>query len=193
MLVYDLEIVKAIPSTREPRLDGIDYCAGWNDHANMGVACLCAYDYQTDRYRVFTEANLADFAKLASERLVIGFNSIGFDDKVVNAAVPEAGNAVQSGYDLLVEMWVAAGLAPTFQMGTHGGFGLDATCTRNLGSKKTGNGALAPVMWQRGEIGAVIDYCMEDVRLTKKLLDRILRAGKLLDPRGSGELKIRRP
>ena len=114
-------------------------------------------------------------------------------NKVVNAAVPEAMGAVQSGYDILVEMWIAAGLAPVFQMGTHGGFGLDATAARNLGTKKTGSGALAPVSWQRGQIGAVIDYCMEDVRLTRKLLDKILRGGKLLDPRGGGELKLRRP
>jgi len=33
-LVYDIEIVKAIRGRDEPRLDGIEYCDGWHDHAN---------------------------------------------------------------------------------------------------------------------------------------------------------------
>ena len=34
-LIYDLEIVKAIPDRNKPNEPGIEYCAGWDDHANM--------------------------------------------------------------------------------------------------------------------------------------------------------------
>ena len=34
---------------------------------------------------------------------------------------------------------------------------------------KTGSGTHAPILWQRGHTGAVIDYCLQDVALTAKL------------------------
>ena len=80
-------------------------------------------------------------------------------------------------------MWRAAGLGPKFEYPSHLGFGLDATAKANQIGGKTGTGELAPINWQRGKIGNVIDYCLEDVRLTKRLIDRVLRLGILQDPR----------
>ena len=86
MIVYDLEIVKAILGKNESPKAGVEYCEGWHDHKGMGISVLTAYDYDTDRYHVFMEDNLKDFEKLCEGRLVIGFNSIHFDDKVCAAA-----------------------------------------------------------------------------------------------------------
>ena len=58
MLVYDIETTKAVPD-RAPNVAGIEYCGGWEDHANMGISVICAYDYTTDRYRVLTVAEAA--------------------------------------------------------------------------------------------------------------------------------------
>jgi len=188
-LIYDIEIVKAIPNKDGSKLAGIEYCAGWQDHANMGVATLCAYDYKDDRYRVFCKDNLADFIELAKDRMPVGFNNIAFDSKVLNAVTPfdETGQ-----YDLLVEIWAACGLGPTFNFKTHGGFGLDIMCETNFGTKKTGHGALAPVDWQRGNIGAVIDYCLNDIKLTKQLFDEVLAGRDIKNPKG-GTLMLRCP
>lgn len=38
-LIYDIEIVKGIPDKKKTMLEGIEYCAGWEDHANMGISC----------------------------------------------------------------------------------------------------------------------------------------------------------
>lgn len=191
MLVYDIEIVKGILGKNEERLPGIEYCAGWGDHANMGVSVICAYDYDTDRYRVFCADNIVDFVELArSSRPLVGFNSLSFDDRVLAAN----GNTVTTEYDLLVELWRAAGLSPTWGGMSHAGFPLDKVAKANGLTGKTGSGALAPVLWQRGQYGQVIDYCLEDVRLTKKVLDRVLRCGSLNDPRDPSKmLTIRRP
>lgn len=64
LLVYDCEIVKAIPSSKEAPTPGIEYCAGWRDFANMGISVIGAYDYETDRYRVFLEDGFQEFAEL---------------------------------------------------------------------------------------------------------------------------------
>ena len=186
MLVYDVEIARAVPP-KDPadRLRDIRYCDGWHDTKNMGVSVLCAYDYDADRYRVFTKESFQEFARLAAGRRVVGFNSLAFDDVVCAAA----GVPVQTTYDLLVECWVAAHLPPVFQNSpTHGGFGLDALAYANLREQKSGHGARAPVDWQRGRIGTVIDYCVQCVRLTKLLLDKALIHGFVNDPRNPGAL-----
>jgi len=183
MIIYDLEIINCIPDHTKPALPGYRYCEGWHDHEHMGISVLCAYDYETDRYRVFCEDNFQEFRDLVKRpRLCVGFNNINFDNKVLRAngvEVPE-----EFSYDILREIWRAAGLDPTrFSPKTHGGYGLDAVCKTNFNMTKTGHGAKAPEQWQRGEVGAVIDYCLEDVRLTKCLLDRIISTGFLLSPK----------
>ena len=44
-------------------------------------------------------------------------------------------------------------------------------------------GEIEPIQWQRGKHGHVVDYCFEDIRQTKALVDRVLRSGALADPR----------
>ena len=191
MIVYDIEIVKAIPNKDGSRVEGVEYCEGWKDHANMGVSVICAYDYETDRYRVFCRDNWSAFADLAAKsKPLVGFNSLAFDDQVVR----HADLLVCTEYDLLVELWKAAGLGGAFEYPSHIGFGLDAAAKANGVGQKTGYGGTAPVYWQQGKIGDVIDYCLEDVRLTKRLLDKVLRSGTLADPRFPDQkLTMRRP
>jgi len=190
MLIYDCEIKKAIQGRKEPRAEGIEYCKGWDDHAGMGISCITAYDYRERRFRVFLEDNFDEFQTLVKERLVIGFNSINFDDKLCAAN----GLEVTTEYDVLVELWAAAGLGPKFNYRTHGGFGLDACGSVNFHRNKTGSGANAPVWWQRKLFGRTIDYCLEDSNLTKMLVDKIIEADGLADPRnGNNWLRMRRP
>lgn len=187
MLIYDIEIEKAIPP-KDPadRLDGIQYCDGWSDHANMGIACIGVYDSLAHRYRVYCQDNLADFVGLSSyhrelKSPLVGFNNIAFDNAVLAANgidIPD-----ECCLDLLQKIWLSAGLAPTYQGGSHNGFGLDACCKANFGLKKSGKGALAPAQWQRGQIGAVIDYCLNDIYLTKRLFHRIVGEHSIKDPR----------
>ena len=194
MLIYDIEIKKAICGKNEKPLEGVEYCAGWHDHANMGISCIGAYDYQEDRYRVFMGDNLKAFEALvaASRGPIVSFNGLAFDNRVCaqnEIDVPDA-----KSYDVLVELWRGAGLGPKFDYPSHIGFGLDAACQANFGIGKTGNGALAPVLFQRGQFGELIDYCLTDVHRTKKLLDRIIHQGDLVDPRDRNRsLLIRRP
>ena len=81
--------------------------------------------------------------------------------------------------DLARLIWKAAG----FVEGEHpNGWGLDALCKANGLGGKSGNGALAPVMFQRGDIGGLIDYCLADVALTLKLYRLVAWTGGLRNP-----------
>lgn len=195
VIIYDIEILRAIQSRGESRLEGIDYCAGWQDHANMGISVVGVYDYAEDRYRAFCADNRRELLNLIGERrpLCVGFNNIRFDNAVMRVSEGWDAPADAECYDLLRETWVASGLGPEFNFKTHGGFGLDAMCEKNFGTKKTGNGALAPVLWQRGQIGEVIDYCLNDVRLTKQLFDAVLRGDYIKHPKGGPDLTLRFP
>lgn len=193
-IIYDIEILRAVPSQYSYCEKGIKYCSGWSDHARMGISVIGVYDYLEDRARVFTDDNKGEFAELVKRApLCVGFNSIPFDNAVIAAtngwAMPEESIC----YDLLREIWAAAGLAPEFAKKTHGGYGLDAVCEKNFGAKKSGNGALAPVLWQKGQIGEVIDYCLNDVRLTKKLFDLVIAGAPVISPKDDSTLTLRSP
>lgn len=191
MLIYDCEIIKAISKRGESQIPGIEYCSGWDDHTNMSISCICAYDYEDHRYRVFLKDNFAEFCEFAKKRFpLVGFNNIRFDNKLLAAN----GMAFDEPfcYDLLIEIWLAAGLRPEFSYPSHVGYSLDDMAELNLGMKKSGNGALAPVLWQQGKIGQVVDYCLEDVRLTKMLLDLVIERGWLMSKK-NGKLWIKRP
>lgn len=195
MILYGAEIKLAIAGRKEPRRQDVQYCAGLRDFEHMGISTICAYDYELDQYRVFFEDNLQGFRDLLELRgTVIGFNNNHFDDRLCmhNGIQIEPGRS----YDLLQEIWRAAGLGPDFCSATHGGYGLEAMARCNLGDAagKSGNGALAPIWFQKRRIGQLVDYCMQDVWLLKRLMDRVLQfPGYLLSPKNGQKLVIRRP
>jgi hypothetical protein len=193
-VVYDTEIKKAILGAKDVPIDGIEYCKGWRDFENMGISCLCAHNLKDDRVHVFMDDNLGRFGELLSDTdLVVTFNGIGFDNKLLEAnglIVPGDKN-----YDILAEAWKADGLDPTnFNFNTHGGYKLDDFLRCNGIPLKTGHGATAPVWWQHGKLGQLISYCLYDVAATVELFRRIERGEALAHPKRIGEVFIlRRP
>jgi hypothetical protein len=173
-VVYDTEIVRKIPDSGEERIPGIEYCNGWTDFVGMGIAVLCAIDLWTDRAHVFLEDNLDDFAKLVAARgnLVIGYNSKRFDDKLLAAHEIR----VETAYDLGEEILSAI---KSRRKLVKGGQTLSEIARVNLNAQKALDGAQAPVLWQQGKRGQVINYCMKDTWL----LAQLVRMGtKLKDP-----------
>ena len=220
MLVYDIEIKNAIQGRGEKKIGGITYCDGWDDHKNMGISTVCVYDYDQDRYRAFGDDNIEEFGELiCNHDIIVGFNNIKFDNAVIAAEAAKAEGMLgidppaqgpdgftasikemldEKSYDILVEIWVGAGLGREFKYPGSIGYSLDAMVKENGTSSlpnigKTGNGAMAPILYQRGEIFNVVDYCLADVWLTKKLLDLIIVDGKLISPRNGKILDIKKP
>jgi len=176
IVVYDIEIVKCIPDRKKPNDPTLEYCGGWNDREGMGISVLCAFDTREQMPRIFLADNLPEFAKLIEGRTVAGFNNQGFDDPLLAAN----GITVGDSYDLCYEMRAAVGEPREFKFGvTKGGRRLDDLANANLGVQKSMHGELAPVEWQRGNRGAVIDYCMRDVMLTWRLIEKL---PSLIDP-----------
>jgi hypothetical protein len=190
ILVYDCEIIKAIQADykNEEKIEGIEYCNGWDDFENMGISVIGTYnnwDKESIAFvidEVYNVINLPGFIikpmkdfqlYLNITDVLVGFNNKRFDDELIIAngfTIPE--NIVN--YDILQEIWRAVGLGDTFVYPTHAGFSLDQCCKVNGLDRKTGNGGNAAIMWQRGQYKEVIDYCLNDIKITTDLFRKIV-------------------
>lgn len=197
ILIYDCEIANAVPQRKERIIPNIHYCKGWDDFQGMGIACVTAYDYHLEQYRVFLEDNLNDFAALVDDSdLIVGFNNNRFDDDLVavNGIVIDPDKT----YDILQEIWFAAGHGyvrkrDDFEFRIHGGYSLDNVVQVNFKLAKSGKGAAAPILWQQNKRGQVIDYGLTDTWLTKRTMDQILLTGRLIDPKTGRALDLAKP
>ena len=193
MILYDVEIKKAILGKNEDPMEEVEYCEGWGDHEGMGVSCVCCYDYDVERFRVFCDDNISEFRGLLDHHdVLVGYNNIRFDNPVLTHALTSDEESVaklleylnSKSYDIFAEIRKVTGRM----------IGLDAMVKANgLATGKTGNGALAPVWYQTGQFGRLIDYCLADVWLTKKLLDKIILDGLLISPKDGSNLVINSP
>ncbi len=174
ILIFDSEIIKAILNKKDEAVPGVQYCKGWTDFKGMGISTVCVYDTKEDKYRVFLADNLEVLQKLINEcAFIIGFNNNNFDNKLL--AAHGINIPIEKSYDILAEIKKVTG--------TMKGLGLDALHEANFGVKKDGNGAFAPILWQQKKYGEVIDYCLNDVKMTYNLIYQSLNNGSLIDPR----------
>jgi hypothetical protein len=187
-IVYDLEIIKAIPG--KDLIEGIEYCSNWRDYKKMGISvigyqwydgkpsyCLSASDF-------FNELNARDRPE---GFVMVGFNNKSFDDHLLAA---HGLHGTLHKYDLLEEVRIAAGFKAHFQSVPKGySYKLDSIAQAN-GTAKTGSGELAPILWQQGKCQDVIDYCKMDVTITTQMLELGL-VGELIDPNTGKKLQLR--
>lgn len=175
MIIFDVEIKKGILQAGQQPLEGIEYCGGWRDFANMGVACVCTYDTVSTLSRVFTTSRLKELGAYLTGKATGGFNTRRFDMPCLAAQGVEISG--ERHYDALEQIWLKLGLDADQFSSLHAGWGLDAVMQETFGLAKTGHGAMAPVWWQRGDHSKVIDYCLNDVWLEAKLCRHMLEGG----------------
>lgn len=161
-LILDLEIQRSIEETP----------GGWDATDVLGVSVAVVYNVGEDRYTIYGEHDLDTLRThlLAAQR-VTTFNGYKFDLPVIwGLPQRERVDALQqTSDDLLRRIWQGLGLDPDVFTKEHGGWGLDAVCRQTLGRGKIGNGAEAPRLYQQGRWVELINYCLEDVRLTRDL------------------------
>jgi hypothetical protein len=187
ILIYDCEIVNMIPQKRELPVPGIRYCNGWTDFKGMGISVIGVYKSWTAERLAFVPdvgGQLQAFqASVSAADVIIGFNNHSFDDPLVRAHGISFEDACS--VDLRVECLKATGV-PMSEARYLKGFSLPALAGVNFGMGKTEEGALAPILWQRGERQRVIDYCLNDIEMTRRLVMKALDEGWLYDPREFG-------
>lgn len=182
--VFDCEIKRRIE----------DCSKGWNSHDEMGISVLVIFDYAEMRYRVFDDRNKVGALEILNGYdLVVGFNTVKFDWKLINASWGQRLNPRHSkDYDVLREIWIAKGLNPdVFEPQTHGGYKLDDVAFDTIGLRKSGDGALAPVLFQEGRWSELVDYCIRDVQIEKELFEFVAKHGYVI--RGGRQINLAFP
>jgi hypothetical protein len=184
-LIYDCEIENCIPSKDGYRNPKFKYCEGWKDYKGMGISLIGAWRSWDNSIRIYPKSAFSSFQKAVYRAdIIVGFNSLSFDDKLCEAN----GIKIRTDYDLLCEVWAAAGMPRFYTYGqTRPGYKLENLAQANLGRGKSGSGELAPELWQSGNQFGVVKYLTDDVLLTKQLFDR---RANLIDPTNGKMLKL---
>ncbi|MBI2617263.1 ribonuclease H-like domain-containing protein [Candidatus Gottesmanbacteria bacterium] len=156
-IVLDLETQKSF------------YEVGYNPK-KLKVSVVGIYDYATDEYRIYREEKLSElFHRLENASLIIGFNIDKFDLLVLEPYY--VGSITQfKTLDILVEVEKALGHR----------LALDDLVKTTLNLHKSGHGLLALEYFAKGEWEKLEKYCLDDVRITRKLYEFGKREKKLL-------------
>ncbi len=142
---------------------------GSNDPAALDISVVCAYDSATDSYTSYLEKDFKNLWPLLEQAdLLIGFNSDHFDIPLLNKYYHGDLGKIKS-VDLLKEIHKSLGRR----------IKLDNVAEATLGKNKSGHGLEAITWWKQGEIQKIIDYCKDDVKITKELYEYALKNGHL--------------
>jgi len=132
-IVVDVEIQRSVESLPN----------GWKDTDKMGVAVAVVYEFLTDRYHVYLEADVAELRErlLRADR-ISGFNIWGFDFPVIfGLEVADFRAALQpKTNDILQRIWKA----PHYGAVRSLGWKLGQVCKGTLGCDKSADGIEAP-------------------------------------------------
>lgn len=189
MIILDVEIENAILGRNEAPLEGIRYCDGWRDFAGMGCSVVCTYDLGTRLSRCFFRDDFQELETYLHAKATAGFNTRRFDLPLLSSHQVSVDH--EQHLDVLESIWLALGLDPdNFNFRTHGGWSLDNIMQSTFGHSKSGSGALAPVWWQQGRRGRVVDYCLRDVWLEAMLVEHVLAGKPVRKEPGGAEVVI---
>mgnify|MGYP001602553054 CR=1 FL=1 len=142
---------------------------GKNEPAALDLAVVCIYDSIDDSYKSFTQEQLPKLWPILEKAdLLIGFNSEHFDIPLLNKYYSGDLSKIR-GVDLLKEVKKVLGRR----------IKLDTLAEATLGRKKIADGTESVRWWRAGEKQKVINYCIEDVKITKEIYEYALKNGYL--------------
>lgn len=156
-LVIDIETQKLVQDV-----------GGWDHVDKLGVSVVCAYDSKTDQMLSFLEADLPKLFDLCQERLVVGYNIRGFDLLVLAAYGLK--HQTLDVFDIMYDL-------ETLTRQRY--LKLEAVARGTLGTGKSADGLQAVEWWKQGEIQKIIDYCMQDVAVTRDVFKYGRENGKV--------------
>lgn len=153
---------------------------GWHNAHLMGVSIAVLFDGKD--YRSFTQDNLdAMFALMKQADLVVGFNTLNFDYKVLQPFC---------AYNL----WDLPSLDMLHEIKKRLNYrvSLDNLANSTFNLQKSADGLKALEWWKQGKLDLIAEYCTQDVRLTKQLFEFAKKNGYLLFTNKAGQ-KVRIP
>ncbi len=154
---------------------------GSNNSVDLDLAVVSIYDYETDSYISFEQKDLHKLWPILEKAdMLIGYYSDSFDTPLLNKYYPGDLNQIKN-LDILKEIKEQYGRRMK----------LDQLAAGTLGSAKSGNGLEAVRWWRNGEKEKVIQYCEQDVKITKEIYDYAVKNQKLYFKEGGKKNEIK--
>ncbi len=168
-IVFDIETKNFFPDI------------GVNDPASLDISVVCIFNYRDNTYSSFLEKDLKKLWPILEKAgMLIGYNSDHFDIPLLNKYYPGDLTNIRS-LDLLKEIKKSYGRRVK----------LDQVAEATLNLKKSGSGLEANLWWKKGEIDKIINYCLQDVRITKELYEHVLKNRELKFKEGGKIIPIK--
>jgi DEAD/DEAH box helicase domain-containing protein len=138
-----------------------DEVGGRRNIRKLGFSVAVTYSTADGQFRRYTEENISDLiAELQAADLVVGFNVLSFDYEVLRAYTDETFDGVDT-VDMLDHIYKQLGFR----------VGLDNLAGATLGTAKSADGLQAVRWYKEGRIGEILDYCQQDVEVTRQLYE----------------------
>lgn len=132
---------------------------GFKEGLRMSVGVI--FKNKTQEYSSFMEDEVNSLIdELFSSSLVIGFNLLSFDYKVLRQYTQKDLSSLPT-LDMLREIQKTLGFR----------ISLDNLAKANLKKKKKGSGLDAIKWWKNGDFERLIEYCRSDVEITKEIYE----------------------
>jgi DEAD/DEAH box helicase domain-containing protein len=142
---------------------------GKNDPTLLDISLVGVWDSETNKYTSYLMEELKDLWPIIEKAdVLIGYNSDHFDIPLLNKYYPGDLTQIKS-IDLMKEIQKSLGRRMK----------LDSIAEGTLGINKSGHGLQAVTWWKQGEIEKIRQYCLDDVKVTKKVYDYALKNGKV--------------
>lgn len=142
---------------------------GKSDPTLLDISVVCIYNPFTEVYESYMQEDLPKLWPILEKAdSIVTFNGDHFDLPLLNKYY--SGDLLKmKSLDLLKEVRKSLGHR----------VGLGAIAEGTLGVGKSGNGLEAVEWWKKGEIEKIIKYCIDDVKVTKRVHDYALENKKL--------------
>ncbi|HKJ24066.1 MAG TPA: DEAD/DEAH box helicase [Myxococcota bacterium] len=150
---------------------------GWHNAHLMRMALAVTWDSRSGAFRTFREAEVEGLlAQLAEADLVVGFNVVRFDYRVLRGYTDRDFGALAT-FDMLDAIHARLGYR----------LSLAHLAEETLGAGKSGDGLQSIAWWREGRHDLVESYCRRDVEILRQLFEHATRTGHLIFRTRDGE------
>lgn len=162
-----------------------DEVGGWSNIMDMGMSVGILWDSEDESFHVYLEHQVPEIIEhLKRGDLIVGFNHIDFDLRVLAGAILPLESRHQrylelrglNHYDILTEVKKVLGHR----------LKLDSLARPTLQAGKSADGLQALAWYKEGRIDLIIEYCKQDVEVTRRIYEYALEHGELLYDSRSG-------
>lgn len=139
----------------------LDEVGGRHNIRKLGLSAAVTYSTADEAFRHYTEETVADLiGELRAADRVVGFNLLSFDYEVLLAYTAEPLTGIQT-VDMLDQIHRRLGFRVS----------LDNLAGATLGTRKSADGLQAVRWYKEGRIQEILEYCQQDVEVTRQLYE----------------------